>query len=289
MVTGMAIGAVTVLVAISSDTSLSELLQKLRSIDESYVSPATSAPYGNSKYAAFLVLPYAFLFTMCLPYMANRILAFRKDVTMHDAAMIVAILTCILSITPIAGLYARAYMAPLTEPDQAIIAVMNQLVGPFSRAVIGMAVLFAVKSTANSLLHAISSAASHDLRNALTPKKQLSQSQILSINRMTVLIFGVLGTVGMLYAPPFMLVWLGILGTGTLIAAFAAPIFLSSLWLGNGYGTLAAMLSGSSVSAATLLYFKWGWIEGPLTGCAVSAVVYYLVSKASFSYQPRRT
>jgi sodium/pantothenate symporter len=219
--------------------------------------------------------------------MASRILAFRKTVTMHDAALVVAILTCILSVVPVAGLYARAYMEPLAEPDQAVIAVINELLGPFARALIGLAILFAIQSTASSLLHTIGSAASHDLRLALIPRKKLEPSRVLAIDRTTVFVFGVLGLLGMLYAPPFMLVWLGILGTGTLLASFAVPVFFSSFWLGNGYGTLAAMLSGFAVSATMLLYFESGWIEGPLLGCVVSAVAYYLVSLATFSRQPR--
>ncbi len=288
MAVGMAVGAVMILIAVFDHTSLTDLLSRLSSIDRELVSPSTGTPYGDSRFSAFLVLPYAFLFTMCLPYMASRILAFRKDVTMHDAALIVAILTCILSVTPVAGLYARAYMEPLAEPDQAIIAVINELLGPLARAFIGLFILFAIQTTASSLLHTIGSAASHDLRKALVPEKELPQSRVLFIDRATVLIFGVLAVIGMFYAPPFMLVWLGILGTGSLLASFAVPVFFSSFWLGNGYGTLAAMLSGLTVSAAMLLYFESGWIEGPLLGCVISAVAYYLVSVATFSRQPRR-
>jgi sodium/pantothenate symporter len=280
MAVGMAVGAVMILIAVFDHTSLTDLMSRLSSIDRELVSPSTGTPYGDSRFSAFLVLPYAFLFTMCLPYMASRILAFRKDVTMYDAALVVAILTCILSVTPVAGLYARAYMEPLADPDQAIIAVINELLGPFTRAFIGLSILFAIQT--------IGSAASHDLRKALVPEKELPQSRVLFIDRATVFIFGILAVIGMLFAPPFMLVWLGILGTGSLLASFAVPVFFSSFWQGNGYGTLAAMLSGLTVSATMLLYFESGWIEGPLLGCVVSAVAYYLVSVATFSRQPRR-
>ena len=287
MVIGMTIGAVLLVTAIFGQTTPSELIDTLAAADRELVYPTTGEPYGTGKLSVFLMLPYAFLFTLCLPHMANRILAFKKSVRMHTAALFVAIFTCILSITPIAGLYARAYMAPLSEPDQAIIAVIDQLVGPFVGAVIGISVLFAIKSTTNSLLHAISSAVSHDLRKALVPGRKLQPEKVLFINRVTVVVIGVLGLLGMLYAPPFMLVWLGIVGTGSLLASFAAPILLSPLWLGNGFGALAAMGTGFPVSASMLLYFESGWVEGPLLGCAAGALAYYVVSKMTFSLQPR--
>ena len=92
----------------------------------------------------------------------------------------------------------------------------------------------------------------------------------------------------MLYAPPVMLTWLGILGTGTLLAAMIGPVFISSFWQGNGYGALAAMISGTLTSASFLLATDVGWVEGPLYGCAVSSCFYVLVSQLTFSRAPRK-
>jgi sodium/pantothenate symporter len=287
MVIGMALGAIILMVIIFSIIDLTDLVVSLNAIDRELVSPTTGDPYGNSVISSFLVLPYALLFTLCLPYMANRIIAIRKDVSMQEIGIYVAILTCILSVTPIAGLYARAYLAPISEPDQAIISVIEQQVGPMMGALISIALLFAIKSTASSLLHTISSAASHDLRLAIIPGKELSTSRILFINRITVLFIGVLALVAMAYSPPFMLVWLGILGTGTLLASFSAPMILSSFWRGNGFGALAAMACGSISCGTFLLATDVGWVEGPLLACLFSAITYVIVSKLTFRIQPR--
>ncbi len=84
-----------------------------------------------------------------------------------------------------------------------------------------------------------------------------------------------------------MLVWLGIVGTGTLIASLAAPVLLPAVWLGNANGALAALVSGFATSASLLVYFDANWIEGPLLGCLAGCVAYVLVSMATFRFQPR--
>jgi sodium/pantothenate symporter len=91
----------------------------------------------------------------------------------------------------------------------------------------------------------------------------------------------------MLYAPPFMLSWLGILGTGTLMAAMIGPVFISTFWRGNTYGALAAMLSGFCTSGGLLLFSNLGWVEGPLYGCLVSSTCYVIFSQLTFKVAPR--
>ena len=206
---------------------------------------------------------------------------------MQDAALFVAILACISSVTPIAGLYARARLAPLDDPDTAMVAVIDNVLGVFAGGIVGIAVLFAIQSTANSLLHTIASAISHDLRGALSQNVPAYDSSVLRTDRMIVAAVGVLGLLATLYAPPFMLVWLGIVGTGTLIASLAAPVLLPAVWLGNANGALAALVSGFATSASLLVYFDANWIEGPLLGCLAGCVAYVLVSMATFRFQPR--
>lgn len=285
MVIGMTVGAVLIVATIFTKISLPDLLSQLDAIDAEFVNPQTGQPYGESKLSPFLVFPYAFLFTLCLPYMANRILSFRMDIGIHNVVIVVALLTCVLSAVPIAGLYARSQLILLEDPDQAVIVMIDQLINPYLGALISVAVLFAIKSTANSLLHAISSAASHDLRKALFPEVKLSVERTLLINRAAVIISGLCAVAAALYAPPFMLVWLGILGTGTLLASLAAPMLIPIIWQGNSYGALAAILTGFVVTGLMMLYFKVGWVEGPLIGCLFSAFAYWMVSLATRSIE----
>jgi sodium/pantothenate symporter len=80
-----------------------------------------------------------------------------------------------------------------------------------------------------------------------------------------------------------MLSWLGILGSGTLLAVMIGPVFISSFWQGNGYGALAAMFTGLVTSGSFLLFTNVGWVEGPLYGCLASSVIYITVSKLTQS------
>jgi len=123
----------------------------------------------------------------------------------------------------------------------------------------------------------VASAASHDMRLALFPRHK-NPATVLFINRAAVVVLGLAGLLMMLFAPPFLLSWLGILGTGTLLAALVGPIFVASFWRGNGWGALASMISGFTVSGSMLLWTQAGWVVGPLTGCLVATVFYVVVS-----------
>lgn len=287
MVCGMALAAVVMMVQMFTDLSPSELIGRLNDIDPMLLNPVSAQPYGENRSSVFLVLPYAFLFTAVLPYMAVRFLAFKPGVRFHQVAIWVAPLGCLLSLVPIVGLYVRATHPELAEADQAMPYYLANYLHPALGGVITLFILFAMKSTANSLLHTVSSAASHDLRKALFPNSRASSSRVLWLNRSWVVALGLVGLVMMLYAPPFMLSWLGILGTGTLLAVLIGPVFLSSIWRGNSYGALAAMLSGLTTSGGCLLFSDLGWVEGPLIGCAISSLMYVGVSKLTFSHAPR--
>lgn len=278
MVVGMCIGAVVMMVQIFTDVNLTEFIERLNAVDPELLNPTTAAPYGESKSSVFLVLPYAFLFTAVLPYMAVRFLAFKPSVKMHHVAIWVAPLGILLSLVPIIGLYVRIAHPPLADSDQAMPVYLATFLHPALAGIITLFILFAMKSTANSLLHTVSSAASHDMRTALFPNSRASNQRILWINRSWVAILGLVGFVMMLFAPPFMLSWLGILGSGTLLAVMIGPVFISTFWQGNAYGALAAMFTGLVTSGSFLLFTDVGWVEGPLYGCAASSVVYITVS-----------
>lgn len=280
MLMGMVLAAVIICGQIFGDLGPVELIAALREVDPQLVNPATSAPYGEAKSAVYLVLPYAFMFSAVLPYMAVRFLAFRTDVKPHVVAMYVAPFGCILSLIPIVGIYMRVKMPGLEQADQAMPVYLQSFLHPALGGFITLCILFAMQSTANSLLHTVASAASHDLRRALFPGHE-NPATVLFLNRAAVVVFGLAGLLMMFYAPPFFLSWLGILGTGTLLATLVGPIFVSSFWRGNGWGALAAMGSGFATSGGMLLWSDAGWVVGPLIGCAVSSLLYIVVSLAT--------
>ena len=281
----MLVAAVIICAQIFGDLSPAQLIQKLREIDPALVDPVTSDPYGAGKGSVLLILPYAFMFSAVLPYMAIRFLSFRPDVKFHRAAMFVAPFGCILSLIPVVSLYMRVKMPERAQADQAMPTYLNIFLHPVLGGFITLCILFAMKSTANSLLHRVSSAASHDLRLALNPKHSNPKTTLL-LNRGSIVLFGIVGLLMVFFAPPTLLSFLGILGTGTLLTTLFGPVFLSAIWSGSTYGALAATVGGFVTSGGMLLSSNAGWVVGPLAGCVVLSVLYVVVSLATFSSAP---
>lgn len=278
MVCGMALAAVIIIVQILTSVDLGEWETALNAADPELLNPTTGAHYGGSRGTVFLVLPYAFLFTAVLPFMAVRFLAFKPEVKLHKVGVYVAILGALLSLIPIVGLYVRMQVPDLADPDNTMPVYLEQFMHPAIQGVITLFIIFAMKSTANSLLHTVASATSHDLRLALFRDGVTHSRRVLFVNRSAVLVLGVVALLMMLYAPPFMLSWLGILGSGTLLASMIGPVFISTFWQGSAWGALAAMLVGFFTSGYMMLFAEVGWLIGPLTGCAVSSACYVGVS-----------
>ncbi|WP_298188130.1 sodium:solute symporter [uncultured Pseudomonas sp.] len=278
MVCGMAVAAIVIMIQMFTSVDLGLWQSNLNAIDPNLLNPSTAAPYGDSKASVFLVLPYAFLFAAVLPYMAIRFLAFKPKVKMHKVGIYVAILGLLLSLIPLVGLYMRAFGPELADPDNTMPMYLQTFMHPALQGIITLFIIFAMKSTANSMLHTVASATSHDLRLAFNKNAKVDSAQALVINRVAVVALGLLGLLMMMYAPPFMLSWLGILGSGTLLAAMIGPVFISTFWQGNVAGALTAMLVGFFTSGGLLLTTDIGWVEGPLVGCVASSLCYVLVS-----------
>ena len=166
MVCGMVLGALVITGQMFFSVDLSDWVTRLNDINPSLLNPETAAPYGDSKVSVFFVLPYAFLFAAVLPYMAVRFLAFRPDVKMHRVGVYVALMGGVLSLIPIVGLYMRAYGPALAEADQAMPMYLDTFMHPAVQGIITLFIIFAMKSTANSMLHTVASATSHDTRVA---------------------------------------------------------------------------------------------------------------------------
>lgn len=287
MIVGMLFGTVIVMFQIFGDVGITELVTKLRETDPNLVSPDTGAPYGETKLGPFMLIPYAFLWAAVLPYMCIRFLALKPDIKLHKMGLLAAVFSIILSLIPIVGLYMRIKMPGLSDADQAMPEYLNNFLHPGFAAIITLCILFAMKSTVDSILHTVSSAVSYDLRQAFFAHKNITAQGARKINRLAVIILGFIGFLMMVFAPPAFINWLSILGTGTLLAAMVGPVFISTFWKGNALGALVAMLAGFATSAVLLLFVEVGWMLGPLIGALVSSILYVLVSAITFKAQPR--
>jgi len=279
MVIGMCVSAFIIVFTIFTDISPTDLFDALHAIDPELVAPSDSGPYGSTNWHVFLVLPYAFIYSTTLPYMSVRFMALDKKTKLHHMAAYMTPIACLLSLVPLAGLYMRVKVPGLEHADNAMPVFLTTFLTPTVSAVITLFILFAMKSTANSVLHSIAGSVSHDLRQALWPKCRLSDNKLLLLNRSAVWGLGGAGFIGMLYAPPFMLSMLAILGSGTLMATLVAPTLLNRYVEGNIYAALSAMISGFLSGAILFLQFDLGWVEAPIYATLISCGCYYLVAK----------
>lgn len=279
MAIGMVFGSCVIAYVVFIQIGAGDLIAKLDAIDPKLANPTSGAPYGDSPASALLLLPYAFLWATALPFMSVRFLAIKKDVRMAHVGIWVAVLGILLNFTPLAGLYAKAYYPGLADPDNAMPTFLEHGVGPVMSSFITLFILFAMKSTANSLMHTVSTALSYDLRRALGRRRGFTTT--MTFNRMMVAIVGICGFIGMAYMPPVMILWLGILGNGTLMASLFGVTLCATFWQGNGAGAFASIAAGFAVSGYLLLGTDLGWVQGPLYGCLASAACYFGVTWAT--------
>ncbi|MEH6529801.1 MAG: sodium:solute symporter family protein [Photobacterium frigidiphilum] len=285
MVVGMCVSALIIVVTIFSDMSPSELISGLNAIDPELLAPTDSGPYGSSVWHVLMVLPYAFIYSATLPYMSVRFMALAKTTKLHHVAAYMTPIACLLSLVPLAGLYTRLKVPGLATPDEAMPTFLANFLSPSVSSIVTLFILFAMKSTANSVLHAIAGSVSHDLRQAIWPNCRLSEKSLLILNRSAVWLLGGTGFVLMLLAPPFMLSMLAILGSGTLMAALVAPTLLAHFVPANIYAALFSMIIGFSSGCILFLQFNLGWVEAPIYSSLFSCSTYWLVAKY-FNHQP---
>jgi len=287
MICGMMFATVVVCFQMFTDISPSELVSQLNAIDPKLLNPVDSTPYGGFKSASYLILPYAFMFAAVLPYMAVRFISMRPGIKLHSVGLMSAVFAIILSMIPAVGLYMKVKVPGLEVADNAMPQYLNTFLHPALAGIITICILFAMKSTADSLLHTVSSAVSYDIRNAFFSHREFTSHQKLKINRICVVTLGFTGFLMMLFAPPFFLNFMGILGTGTLQSVLIGPILVGTFWKGNGVGALASMVLGGVTTGSLLLGTDLGWVVAPITGDIVGIVTYFVVSMATFGVQPR--
>lgn len=288
MVIGMMLGAIVINAQILGDMSWKELFDGLYQMDPDLMAPKTSSPYSSTLLGVFLVIPYAFLWTSTTPQLSVRYVALRGKVKFHTVALIVAAMCVILHQVPFAGLYYRLLHPGVENTYGVMSAYLNTYLHPISASIITLFILFAMKSTIDSLLHTMSSAVSHDLRKSILGKHDVDQKKALLINRLAVVGMGILAYCVTFFIPASsFLNFFAYLGTGGLTAILVGPIFIGIFWRGNAIGAISSMFAGGTITALCLLVWNFGWVEGPLVGMAAGALTYIIVSKATFGIQPR--
>ena len=278
MVIGMATAAIYIVVQVFTDIPLADMMTQLNAIDPNLVNPESSNPYGNAKASVFLVFVYALIFSTALPYMSVRFLAMKSNISIAKTGFYTAILGCVLSLVPIVGLYVRIKNPGLINPDEAMPWYLANAIPSVVGSVITLFILFAMKSTANSILHTLSTAASHDLRLAVFDNKPRTEAELLKLNRLWVAIVAAIAFISTFFLPEAMLSYLGIFSSGTLMAALSGVLLVTIFYKGSTMAAIASIIIGAVCSSYLLTSGIVGWVEGPLIGSAASAITYLVVS-----------
>lgn len=278
MVVGMLIASLYIVVQVLTDIPLTSLMSQLNQIDPNLTNPQSSAPYGDAKASVFLVFAYALIFSTALPYMSVRFLAMKDNISIAKTALYTAVFGCILSLVPLVGLYVRIVNPTLANPDQAMPWYLANAIPDFMGSIITLLILFAMQSTANSILHTLSTAASHDLRLSVFGNRNKSEKQLLTLNRVCVAVIAVIAFIATFFLPPAMLTYLGIFSSGTLMASLFGVLLVSIVYKGSPTGAIVSILIGAVCSSTLLTLNLVGWVEGPLLGALASTVSYVVIS-----------
>ncbi|MFK7863269.1 MAG: sodium/proline symporter PutP [Pseudohongiellaceae bacterium] len=209
------------------------------------------------------------------PHIIVRFMAIRSLADMSTARrigmswMIITVIGAVLT-----GLFGFLYVSQtatnLEDPETVFILLSQVLFNPYLSGFLLAAILAAIMSTISSQLLVSSSSLTEDLYKNFF-RKQASQSELVTVGRLSVLGVSVIATLLALDSNSSILslvsnAWAGF------GAAFGPVILLSLYWGGlTRNGALASMVSG----AATVLI----WIYGPFTfnGAPLSATIYEII------------
>lgn len=202
-----------------------------------------------------------------LPHIGNKLWALKSDKDRKRFVGLAFVFAMVLPAMVLGGLLARAVLGDQLlgegfSPNESIPAVFIELMPTWLAALLSVAILSAIMSTADGLVVSASQVFANDIyRRTLAPRIHAGQSteqldqRVLSISRWsTVLVLIAAATMawalmGMNVA---LIVWIGI---GGMTSAMAGPLLLGSQWSAvNRAGAIAGMLTG--VATFILLHTK---------------------------------
>jgi Na+/proline symporter len=193
-----------------------------------------------------------------LPHIGNKLWALKSAQDRRRFLLLAFIFAMILPCMALGGLMARALLGdqlllPGSSANEAVPALFIEIMPAWLAALLCIAILSAVMSTADGLVVSASQVFANDLyRRSIAPRWHADltatqlEDRVLTISRYaTVLIL--LGSAALAWAlidiNVALIVWIGI---GGMTSALAGPLLLGSLWQGvNKAGAIAGMLVGA--------------------------------------------
>lgn len=179
------------------------------------------------------------------------------------------------------GLGARAYLGPGHKPDQALVLLFSQVFHPFLAALLMIGILCAIWSSCDDTLVVTGTAVANDLYRRVFAFGKKGQSEAMDIdiaridrntiliNRLAVLVFGILAALLALTKPVFLveLIWTGL---GATMGAVCPVIVISTVWKRTTTTGAIAGILGGWITHFTL-FLGYGW--NPLHSTGIGLVV----------------
>lgn len=231
----------------------------LKANDPSLVTPLKpgNALFGSPWTIALMVIAHIPL--GMLPHIGNKIWALNGDADRRRFLLLAFCFAMILPCMALGGLLARAVLGDELlqsglSPNESIPALFIEIMPAWFAALLSVAIISAIMSTADGLVISASQVFANDIyRLSIVPRwrPHLSQAavdrQVLNISRyatVVVLIGSSFMAWALLEVNIALIVWIGI---GGMTSALAGPLVLGSQWSGvNKSGAIAGMLGGAA-------------------------------------------
>jgi SSS family solute:Na+ symporter len=247
---GVIIAAALLLGNVGGFSGLEQMIQK----SHTTINPHYFNLFGMAgKSIIWLLLPTV-MYTLIGQDFYQRLFAAKNEITAKTASIIGGIFLIIISIFPaIIGMGAKAYFPGLTDGSLAIQKIVREIFPIGIGAIILVALLAAIMSSADSLLTAGTSHFIKDLwMGIIHSHKKFSEKQLLNLSRISTVTLGVIALIIALSVP--MIIDVLIYSYTMYTAGVFIPVVGGILWKrATKLGALSAIIGGALVAVVGII------------------------------------
>lgn len=287
---GVDVGASTGVEA-GTGSGLSNVIAKLSELDSNLVQVHYEGSGILDSWWDFIAIFLAHLSLGMLPHIGNKVWALKEGIGRTKFLIVCLIFGLVLASMVFGGILARAVLGDALlgipgGPNQAIPALFIELFPVWLAALLGVAILSAIMSTADGLVISTSQVFANDiyrrtLAKVLHPQASAEEidHNVLRISRWSI-IFVLLSaavlawfSIGQNIA---LMVWVGL---GGMMAALAGPLILGVFWRGV---TKQGAIWGFIVGAVSFTVLRNAWLPaGSAEGSFIEQGFFWMASQAN--------
>ena len=274
-----------------ANAGLSGVIARLSELDPSMVKTQYEGSAILDSWWDFSAIFLAHLSLGMLPHIGNKIWALKEGIGRTKFLVVCLVFGLVLASMVFGGILARAVLGDVLleipgGPNQAIPALFIELFPVWLAALLGIAILSAIMSTADGLVISTSQVFANDiyrrtLVNVIHPNATSEEidHNVLRISRWSI-IFVLLGaavlawfSIGQNIA---LMVWVGL---GGMMAALAGPLILGVFWRGV---TKQGAIWGFIAGAVSFTVLRNAWLPGgAVDGNVIEQGLFWMASQAN--------